>query len=89
MDCPDYNIIRNNLIILTMHSDRDVPVKYVPKSHWLNPFRYELMLFHKRGGGYRININREGKANLKWSNLRWRLYGRKLWELKNGEKARF
>ena len=73
MYCPDYTIVRNNIIVLTMHSDRDVLSKYVPKTQWFNPFRYQVSLFYKKEGGYRYSINKEGRAHITLSNFIFRI----------------
>lgn len=83
MYCPDYNIFSSRLICLTMHSDRDVPRKHIPKTQWLNPLRYEVVLLPK---GYNQNarmviINKHGRAWKKVSNLIFRI---KL-KLRNGK----
>ncbi|MFT5766724.1 MAG: hypothetical protein ACI9DH_000543 [Halioglobus sp.] len=75
MHCPDYNIFRTRLICLTMYSNMDAPKKYVPKTQWINPFRYEIILLPK---GYSQNartviINPHGMAWIKVSNFIYRV----------------
>ncbi len=71
MRCTDYNIFRNRFAVLTMHSDRDVPNKYVPKRQWMNLLRYQLTLFPKayNQNARMITINENGKLNNKLDNL--------------------
>lgn len=75
MYCPDYSIFRSRLICLTMYSDRDVPRKFVPKTQWMNPFRYQITILPK---GYNqdakmVVINPKGRAWIKVSNLIFKL----------------
>ena len=63
MQCMDNNIFRCRYLSLTMFSNRDVPRKFIPKSQWLNPLRYEIVVNPK---GYNqsarmLVINSEGK----------------------------
>lgn len=74
MYCPDYNVIRNKWLCLTMYSDRDVPRKYVPKTQWINPLRYELILLPKafNQNARMVVINEHGRAIITVSNLIYR-----------------
>ena len=51
-----------------------------PLSERLNPLRYEIGIGRDRPVWF--VINRGGKLARKWSNFTWRLYRKRLWEMR-------
>jgi hypothetical protein len=75
MYCPDYCVLRTKYLVVTMNSDRDVPRKYVPKTQWCNPLRYEVFI---RSNQYSNNpitltINKNGLWWIKYSNFIYKI----------------
>lgn len=69
MYCPEHILINKGPFMLTMYGSYDVPKRHVPKTWWVNPFRYELII---RSPKY-IRINTEGRMRIKVANLIFRI----------------
>lgn len=66
MNCPEQILVSNGLFLIMMHGGADIPKRLVPLKWWLNPLRYEVIIWLKPK---RIQINKDGKWNRLGSNF--------------------
>jgi len=59
MYCPHNLIACNKLFFIKIHTSGDYNYKHqIPKKEWFQLWRYELGLFQKPIGGYKLYINK-------------------------------
>lgn len=75
MYCPETIFICNNFLYVRHNGKGDVRWKWRPRQERYNIFRWEIGIFRKRYGGYRIKINEKGRANIILSNFIWSYLG--------------
>ena len=77
MNCPEQSIILTSHFNLWMYGSYDCPRSNVPLSWWINPLRYNLIIYETKLTPH-MNINKNGILRIKFSNLlhRIRYFGR-------------
>lgn len=62
MHCPSTILVNNNWLWIHLSTDGDFNYKkHIPKTNWLNPFRYEVGVLGEKNGGRPLILNREWK----------------------------
>lgn len=69
MYCPEQLVIQNRLVTIYMIGSADIPKRDVPLSWWLNPLRYQIVVWKPR---YWM-INRDGKYRIIFANFVYRV----------------
>lgn len=81
MNCPEHLIFTSQHLQIWHIQHADIPRRYISWAEVLNPLRYEIAV--GRGPGQYLIINKDACWNRAASNLRWKLWGRRVLERKN------
>ena len=73
MYCPEYVLISNRFLYLQIMCKGDYSRKrWIPKTHWIHPFRYSVTFF-PMSNKWRTRINSNAKRRIPVSNFIYRL----------------
>lgn len=81
MHCPETIIACQGWAYICHHGRGDVRWECRPRAERWNPLRYEVGLrWPHRNSPVRFRVNRDGKWNIAFSNLTWKLWRKRRWE---------